>query len=249
MEYTLSIKSDKCPLTVTWPDVDKLSLFANLQSGFYLQDSKSLEKELLLQNFQQWNQMFWNQRATQGMFDLPNGSTIIDIGSGIAVVDLLLYSYIPNSTFYLVDKVQRNLNSLGDELPKTPFLENNYPFYNDWDIVTEAIKASGFDQERFKFLQPSDQFPEDVDAITSYFSWCFHYPKETYWDRAMYSLKKGGKLILDIRPLHEKDVIEEISEQIGSKPVKFAFPALRPSLDTYKAVTPGVSGYRCMWIK
>ncbi len=248
MSYNLLINSDKGDLTVNWSNIDQLARYANLQSGFYLVNNPSLSKDLFLQHFSNWNQMFWNQRQNQGMFNLPDHAKIIDIGSGVAVVDLLLYSYIPNSTFYLVDQERESIDNLGTSLPHTPYTIE-YPTYNSWAPIIDAIETSNFDKDRFHFLTPSDSFPEEVDAVTSYFSWCFHYPKEVYWEKTINSLKTGGKLILDVRPLHDKDVIGEISEQLKCKPVTFAFPVLEKYVDTFEPADKNASGYRCMWTK
>lgn len=248
MSYNLLINSNKGPLNVMWSDVDRLARYANLQAGFYLINNPSLSKNLLEEHFTNWNQMFWNQRQNQGMFDLPESSKIIDIGSGVAVVDLLLYSYLPKSTFYLVDQEQEVIEHLGTSLPHTPYTLD-YPTYNSWATIVDAIETSSFDKSRFNFLKPSDSFPKDADAITSYFSWCFHYPKEVYWDSVMNSLKTGGKLVLDVRPLHDRNVIEEISDELKCNPVTFAFPILEKFVDTYEPVDKNASGYRCMWTK
>jgi hypothetical protein len=65
----------------------------------------------------------------------------------------------------------------------------------------------------------------------------------------MSSLKTGGKLILDVRPLHDRNVIEEISEELKCKPITFGFPILEKFVDTYEPVDKNASGYRCMWTK
>ena len=248
MDYTLEINSNKGNLNVTWKDLDTLAKYANAQSGFYLVNSRSLDSSLFLEHFQRWNQMFWNQRQSQGMFDFPDDATIIDIGSGMSVVDLLLYSYIPNSKFYLIDNEGWDENFVNPEIPRVCFSEK-YPIYNSWEPVHDAITASNFDKDRFIFQNTSEPFPENVDVIMSYLSWCFHYPKNTYWDRSIHSLKKGGKLILDVRPLKDQDVIGEISEELKSNPVKFAFPILPEFVDNYPVADPNASGYRCMWEK
>ena len=248
MSYNLSIHSNKGKLNINWSNVDQLARYANLQSGFYLVNNPSLSKELLYDHFSNWNQMFWNQRQNQGMFELPDSAKIIDIGSGVAVVDLLLYSYLPQSNFYLVDQEQEAIDHLGTSLPNTPYTID-YPTYNSWATVKDAIRTSNFNETRFNFLNPTDKLPTDVDAVTSYLSWCFHYPKEVYWDRVMRSLKTGGKLILDVRPLHDRNVIEEISEELKCKPITFGFPILEKFVDTYEPVDKNASGYRCMWTK
>jgi hypothetical protein len=240
------VNSNKGPLKVKWSNVEQLAKFANLQSGFYFSSDKNYTSKLLNEKFANWNQYFWDQRFSQGIFNLNPNTQIIDIGAGVSVIDLLLYSYIPNSKFYLVDQEQTILDDLETQLPKNPYALD-YPAYHMWETVLDAINTSEFDSSRFSFLSPNDAFPENVDVITSYFSWCLHYPKEVYWEKAVNSLKKGGMMVLDVRPIHGKDVIEEISEELKSVPVKHAFPIV--NIDSYIPVEENISCYRCVWIK
>lgn len=241
--YTLSVNSNKGPLEVKWTHPIELAKYANLQSGFFLGDIQSYGIELLEGKFQNWNQTFWTLRHDKGMLDFPDGARILDIGAGMSVIDLLLYSYVPNSKFYLLDRTSDFTEEIGTILPKIAYA-TDYPFYHSWAPVIDAIVTSGFSTDRFTFLDIADKFPEDLDAVTSYLSWCFHYPKEAYWDKAYNSLKVGGKLILDVRTLNDRDVTGEISEQMKSVPVTWDMPYVGPHIDKY-----GAKGKRCMWIK
>lgn len=245
--FELEIKSNKGPLKIQWSNLDTLVKNSAIQSGRYLENNNDF-LELHKKHFLNWNQMFWDQRELMGAFDLPEGAKILDIGSGASIVDLLLYSYIPNSKFYLVDKEEWNIKFLENNSPQVCF-SDNYPFYNSWQPVRDAIDTSKFDLDRFVFLTPDSEFPEEVDAVTSYFSWCFHYPKKIYWDKVLKSLKKGGKLILDIRLLKNNDVIGEISEAMNSHPTKFKLPRLPNYIDNFEIVESDSIGYRCMWTR
>jgi SAM-dependent methyltransferase len=243
--FELEIKSNKGPLKIQWSDVADLAKYASIQSGRYLENNNDL-LNLHKTHFLNWNQTFWDQRQNIGTFDLPNNARILDIGAGASVVDLLLYSYIPNSKFYLVDKEEWAIKFLDNSSPEICF-SKNYPFYNSWKSVKDAISTSNFDMDRFVFLTPDSEFPKDVDTVTSYFSYCFHYPKEVYWEKILGSLKKGGKLVLDVRLLKSKDIIGEISEEMKCDPVKFVLPELPKYTDNYELAESGIIGYRCMW--
>lgn len=247
MQYTLDIQTNKGLINVKWSNVDDLALYANLQSGFYLQSNQSFSKDLLLENFTAWNQMFWNQRQNQGMLDYSDGSKILDIGAGMSVIDLLLYNYIPDSKFYLLDTetLDKDFAIVG---PRDICYSENYPYYNSWAPVKDAIATSGFNINRFNFLNSIDQV-EEMDVVTSYLSWCFHYPKDIYWDKVFKILKPGGKLVLDIRLLHDRDVIGEITEAMKSHPVTFAFPKVPNYVDTFSSPEKDIIGYRCLWTK
>lgn len=247
IKYELNINTDKGKINVKWSDVKILSQYATIQSGRYLQNQADT-LELHYKKFENWYQMFWDQRFMMGAFDLPKAATIIDIGSGASIIDLILYSYIPDSKFYLVDKEEWGLKFRNNGVPETCF-SKDYPFYHSWSTVTDAIESSKFNADRFVFLDPKSNFPDEVDAVTSYFSWCFHYPKEVYWDRMMSSLKKGGILLLDVRLLKCSDVIGEISESMKSNPIKIEIPKLPEYIDDYEIVDMKTMGYRCLWIK
>jgi hypothetical protein len=240
--YTLTVNSDRGPLTVKWNDADTLAKWSNIQAGLYLQQKNSLQT--FYEYFPRWYQMFWDARAKQGLFNLSDDAVILDIGSGIGVIDLLLASYLPRSKFYLLDKE-------GFSFYPGVYYDSNYPEYNSWEPVHDAISASEFDPNRFLMISPNDPIPEQVDCITSYLSYCWHYPKDTYWDLVMSKLKVGGKLILDVRTLADRDIVGEISEAMRSEPVAHYFDVKLPAhIDNMPAPTPDVPvGGRFMWIR
>ena len=169
-KYSLNVNTDRGVLNVKWNNADNLAKWSNMQAGLYLQDKNCLQT--FYEHFPRWYQMFWDARFNQGLFNLPDDAVIIDIGSGIAVIDLLLASYLPKSQFYLVDRE-------GFNFQKGVYYDQNYPEYNSWEPVKDAISATGIDPSRFIMQGPSAEFPQQVDCITSYLSWGWHYPKET----------------------------------------------------------------------
>lgn len=208
-KYNLNIETDRGRLSLQWSDANNLAIWANLQAGIYLQRTNSLQT--FYEYFPRWYQMFWDARFKQGIFNLKNDAVILDIGSGVSVIDLLLSKYLPESTFYLLDRE-------GFNFKPGIYYDENYPKYHNWQPVVDCIQTSGLDAQRFTFMTPETKWPDQLDAVTSYFSYCWHYPKETYWDRILCSLKIGGKLVLDIRHIKNRDVIGEISEDMKSLP-------------------------------
>lgn len=246
--FNLTVHSNKGDLNIRWSDPKTLAKYSNIQAGFYLENVQDYSVQFLKKHFYEWNQTFWTMREEKGMFNFSDNSVIVDIGSGIAVADLLLASYIPNSKFYLIDDEGWN-DEFAQAVPPNVCYDTDYPIYNSWSPVNDAITTSGFDPARFVMQTPSESFPVDVDVITSYISWCFHYPKEIYWERVMSSLKKGGQLLLDVRSLEDKDVIGEISEELKSIPIKHDFPKLPDYVDNYPAIDNEAAWARCLWIK
>jgi hypothetical protein len=241
-QYKLTIQSDRGPLTVNWSDVDTLAKWANIQAGLYLQPTNSLQT--FYEYFPRWYQLFWDQRFEQGVFALPDNAVILDIGSGIGVIDLLLANYLPKSKFYLLDKEEFNFRF-------GVYYDFDYPKYHSWEPLRDAISTSGLDPNRFVTLAPDDVFPDQVDCVTSYFSYCWHYPKEVYWDRVLASLKVGGKLILDIRSLPDRNVIDEISKDMNSEPTIHWFDSKVPDyVDSMPAPKEGDPlGARVLWTR
>lgn len=244
----LTVNTKNGLLTLQWSDKDTLAWYATQQAGCYHADLSSInwqspDKFLPLHNkfFHKWNQDKWTERETLGVFDLPDNAKVMDIGCGVAISDLLLYSYLSSPTFYLLDNE--------GEWPTTchPVSVNytvDHPFYHSWKPVKDAIESSNFDSSRFNFLSPSDQFPIELDLVMSSFSWCYHYPKEAYWSNVVDSLKIGGKLFLDVRVLQDRDIIKEISEEMNSDPVIIDLNVGPDYLDIQTE-----TAYRCLWTR
>jgi hypothetical protein len=249
----LNINSNKGILTVKWSNKDALVKYLTPQRGCYFADlsniiweSKNKFEPVHNLYFHSKYQERWSWMEELFFKDISDKSKIVDIGCGSSIIDLLLCSYVSNSTFYLVDKEgdwPTNLN------PRSVSYSENHPFYHSWDIVEDAINTSGFDKKRFNFLNPENDFPDDIDLIMSSASWCWHYSKDQYWNRVMKSLKLGGKLFLDVRLLKDRDIIGEISEEFKSEPKCIKIPLMPEYLDNSPNVDPETIGYSCLWIK
>lgn len=241
-KYRLNVDTDRGTLTVNWSDANNLALWSNIQAGLYLQDTNSLQT--FYEHFPRWYQMFWDARFKQGLFDLADDSVILDIGCGVAVIDLLLAQYLPQSKFYLLDKE-------GFSFRPGVYYDATYPEYNSWAPVRDAINATELDTNRFTMITPDNPWPDQVDVVTSYLSYCWHYPKDTYWNRVMSTLKIGGKLILDVRSLSDRDVVGEITEDMKSEPVAHWFDIKLPAhIDNMPAPAEGMPlGGRFMWTR
>jgi len=238
--YKLKIDSNKGPLELKWSAVEDLLYWNTIQSGLFLK-GPGISLQLFFESFPEFNQYFWKQREELGVFDLPSNAKIIDIGCGTSVVDMLLAAYLPGSTFWLIDKE-------GWTFEEMVYYSETYPNYHSWDPVRDCINTTGFKKERFHLQSPTDQFPKEVDCIMSSFSWCFHYPKEKYWNTVLESLKIGGKLMLDVRLLEDRNIIDEISDEFGFEAKKIPIPAIPKHIDSFPN-KDNITGYRCLWIR
>jgi hypothetical protein len=72
-----------------------------------------------------------------------------------------------------------------------------------------------------------------------------HYPKEKYWSKVKNTLKPGGKLIVDVRKLKDRNTVEEISDELKCIPKKHEFK--NTIVDWIDNNEDETLGYRCVW--
>lgn len=119
-------------------------------------------------------------------------NSVLDIGSGLAGIDVLIANAFGTKEFHLMDG-----SGVGDKLNK----------YNDfatdaWDDVARGeklMRANVSDDVVIKTYHANRDLTIPVDLIISLKSWAHHYPAYTYMDLAKRSLNPGGHIIVDIR--------------------------------------------------
>lgn len=239
--YNLSVNTcDDEVLTLSWADVETLSFYSTIQSGQFGKQNLPFSKQVFFEHFPTFYKGMWAINEKLNVYNIPKNSTVIDIGSGVSVLDLLLLKKFPQAKVFLIDKEELDLK-------ENINYSNNYFFYNTWAPVIDCLENSDISKDSVTFLDPNDNWPDQADLITSYFSWCMHYPKETYWDKVLKTLKPGGKLVVDIRNLKDRDIVEEISDELGVKPMTFKFQNSVPKwIDKHE---DSVLGWRCSWTK
>jgi SAM-dependent methyltransferase len=192
----------------------------------------------LADNVQRFYQQFWARLGEQGVYaDLPAGARIVDVGSGMGMIDIIASQHLDCAKFFLVDGNTRTI--------PTAEYHDQYQFYNSWSVLDDLVNSTGLDTAAFVKLDQAHTrlWPDQVDLVTSYASWCWHYPLSTYWPQAMASLRPGGRLVIEIstapvRPAGAEtaeSVIDRISQDLGSDPV------------TQLQMWP--NGVRCVWIR
>jgi SAM-dependent methyltransferase len=240
---TININNNNSQLSLTWTNVQELRKWSKMQLGeAYFPNT--LTDEEFMAKFEKRIQNNWNRIALN--VDITSLKKVVDIGSGVSTPDLLASKYNPDAEFYLVDKAEytRKTNGL--------YYQDVHGHYNSWDVVEDCIRSSGLDRSKFNFLDPQDEWPEDVDMVLSTFSWCWHYPKETYWNKVLSSLKIGGILLVDVLNLPDRDVVKEISDEFGSNPISIFKMQMDPHLSFFKnhlTLKDGNYGSLCMWIR
>lgn len=234
----LTIESTRGPLTLNWQNKEPLIHFSNLQG-------RSCSDSEFDQLFQANQKRRWHQRWGLGAYDIPENSTILDIGSGIGISNLLLAKYFPNAKFHLCDKSETT-----DPGPVfwAHDLNQNY-FYNNWDVVEDAIHSSNLDRSRFVLAEPTIAWPK-ADLITSHWSWCHHYSVHVYIDRVIESLKPNGRLMVTTRVHSKEDAIQVISDRLRSKPIaRIPYMVSDGPAPLSPVHHPDVWAWDCLWRK
>jgi SAM-dependent methyltransferase len=147
---------------------------------------------------------------------LPHTATqILDIGCGLAGIDIYLHRHFPESKIFLLDKTGQSKNLHYG-------LESEASFYNSLRLAHELIERKGVPAECVVEIDiDKDKFPQEkFDLIISLLSWGFHYPVSTYLDEVKRSLAPGGMLIIDVRKSSDG---EEILRKNFSKVDTLAF--------------------------
>ena len=178
--YTFNAKYLGEDIVLSWNNVEEFKKFARVQLGRYYFPPEMSDDEFF-QAFRQ--RILLNWRRISFNIDLQNIHRVVDVGSGIAVMDLMISQFNKNTEFYLVEKSEFGAK------PSGQYFEEDHPGYHSWRVVEDCISTTGLDRNRFTFLSPSDSWPGDVDLLLSTYSWCWHYPKDKYWQRAKDSLK------------------------------------------------------------
>lgn len=136
--------------------------------------------------------------------------SILDIGCGVAGIDILISNHYGNDIdVFLLDKTQVDDNVYYG-------FEREGSFYNSLQISKKLLELNGINSKRI-YLQEATQDNkikfENVNMAVSLFSWGFHYPISTYLDEVYKKLKTNGILISDIRKNTNGE--KEIKDKFG----------------------------------
>lgn len=128
----------------------------------------------------------------------PRCSTMLDIGCGVAGIDVFLDRHYADQApaFYLLDKSQVERNVYYLFKPKAAF-------YNSLEIARTVLTSNGIPPERVHLLTATERneigVERPIDLVISLISWGFHYPVEIYCKRVREVLSDDGVVILDVR--------------------------------------------------
>jgi len=193
---------------------------------------------------------------------LPENPSIVDIGSGTSITDLVLYQFLDKKAkFYLID------GSTVEELNKGLLHTREFAPYNAWSSVIDAIETNNFNQEDFIFWLPNTSTSNQahtqyenvqVDMVFSKASCGLHYPIEVYWDRVLQILKPGGWFCV-MPVLNVGNQYELICSHFGEPKAKIittlkTINDIRPNEASYwETIIPNANdenaiwGYKAIW--
>lgn len=142
--------------------------------------------------------------------------SLLDIGCGIAAIDIILYNELKLSKVYLLDK---------DEIEDDIWygFSNIGAFYNSLNLAKEICINNGLPGQNIIEIYANEnntiEINKKIDLIISTLSWGFHYPIDTYISQVYELMHEKSLLILDVRKntsgkkrLEEKFIIEIIDD-------------------------------------
>jgi SAM-dependent methyltransferase len=132
-----------------------------------------------------------------------NNCNILDIGCGLATIDLAISRQTKNSVYYLLDKTEAI-----DSNRKFNGFNKEYVFYNDMDLLAEFIKNNIKDND-FVAVNAGEQasIKEKFKLIISLLSCGWHYSLDTYLAFIKEHLTEDGCLVIDVRNGTEEDIL------------------------------------------
>ena len=204
-------------IELEWTDLINFKKYAAAQSdGLYGWDNYDTDEKFSLGNLEaRLTRMCVKKIPLLQLNDSGGPLKIVDIGSGIGMIDLILSNVFPSADFYLIDKTELDLNIPGR------WFSIDHPYYNSWNVTEDGIRSSAIDRNKFHLMSPTDPWPGQVDVVMSHISWCWHYLKDVYWAKVIDNLKIGGVLLLDIFNQVDQSslsMISEISKEFNCTP-------------------------------
>lgn len=126
--------------------------------------------------------------------------SIIDIGCGIAGIDILLSQYYNNNPLlFLIDRNEKPDKIIYGFSKKTSF-------YNSFDAVKEIMNQNNIKQYTIIDVQHTEATPRGIDIIISLLACGFHFHINTYLKFILNHLNDNGILILDIRKTKKEQI-------------------------------------------
>ena len=154
--------------------------------------------------------LFEKEYETIKNFLPSNASNILDIGCGLAILDIFLAQNYEKPNFFLIDKNKVDLKI------KYGF-SKNYESYNNLNETKKILLANNILDEQI-FLNNAEEkidINKKMDLVLSIKSMAFHYPLENYLDLLRRVCTKNTEFIFDISTeRYQLDSLSEYFEKI-----------------------------------
>lgn len=154
--------------------------------------------------------LFEKEYETIKNFLPSNASNILDIGCGLAILDIFLAQNYEKPNFFLIDKNKVDLKI------KYGF-SKNYESYNNLNETKKILLANNILDEQI-FLNNAEEkidINKKMDLVLSIKSMAFHYPLENYLDLLKRVCTKNTEFIFDISTeRYQLDSLSEYFEKI-----------------------------------
>lgn len=137
--------------------------------------------------------------------------TIVDIGCGVGILDMLLYKHLNNgSMFYLFDGANTRTRAI-------PIYDALSETMNDDLAILDGISTNKFEQDNFVIRDP--RMPGawngiQADIVMTHGSWGLHYPIDTYLEQVDKILRPGGFLLV-IPYLNLNNAFNKLCQRFG----------------------------------
>ena len=127
----------------------------------------------------------------------PNVDSILDVGCGIATVDLFLDTWISPNKIFLLDKTKT------EDAVWYMFREKG-AFYNSLDLAKMTLELNGVSESKIELISAPDNGAINlesgsIDVVISTISWGFHYPISLYLNSIYKLMRNEAVLIIDVR--------------------------------------------------
>ena len=119
---------------------------------------------------------------------------ILDIGSGLGIIDIYLNNHFNNiPKFTLIDKTRL-------EKKVSYGFDNRGQFYNNFNLTLDFLKDSEIDRERIDLVDAysKETVNKNFDLVISLLSMGYHYPINQYLDILARHTNKNTIFIFDI---------------------------------------------------
>jgi len=180
------------------PFVEKLKfykkylLLLNYQRAIKF-NKDEIEEELGFEQKRKIYKKYYKSYISMKSYLPENPKKILDIGCGLAIVDIFLYCHYycnKNIKFHLFDKTR---------IEKKVFFSfrENAAFYNNMDYVAEICEDANLtNYELIDATKENLSKLVDLDLVITTISWGFHYPISIYIEEVNNAMKPGGTLII-----------------------------------------------------